>query len=261
MIFNSTDDADKSLVCTYTLKDESGNVVKSSSFRTDALEADFSEVPSGVYSIEVQVADEPNITSKAEVVIYRSTDKCAPVKDCPIWIPTEAYRVDGKNVAHTTIGVSAPESHIYYVATSRAGIVKEGWLHYKRGMHDFALQIPNAPDEYISVEFINVYKGEVCRYYHKFISTINEQKLNIKLNSFRDKLVPGEKEKWTMQFVDKNGNPVQTAMMLEMYNKALESLCSNKWNIYASYLDARRYAIGTSFFVYSRYLSASYQER
>ena len=143
------------------IKDESGNVVKSSSFRTDALEADFSEVPSGVYSIEVQVADEPNITSKAEVVIYRSTDKCAPVKDCPIWIPTEAYRVDGKNVAHTTIGVSAPESHIYYVATSRAGIVKEGWLHYKRGLHDFALQIPNAPDEYISVEFINVYKGEV----------------------------------------------------------------------------------------------------
>ena len=260
VIFNSTDEADKSLVCTYTLKDESGNVVKASSFKTDALEADFSEVPSGVYSIEVQVADEPNITSKAEVVIYRSTDKCAPVKDCPIWIPTEVYRVDGKNVAHTTIGVSAPESHIYYVATSRSGIVKEGWLHYKRGMHDFALQIPNAPDEYISVEFINVYKGEVCRYYHKFISTINEQKLNIKLNSFRDKLVPGEKEKWTMQFVDKNGNPVQTAMMLEMYDKALESLSSNKWNIYASYLDARRYAIGTSFFVYSRYLSASYQD-
>lgn len=260
VIFNSTDDADKSLVCTYTLKDESGNVVKASSFKTDALEADFSEVPSGVYSIEVQVADEPNITSKAEVVIYRSTDKCAPVKDCPIWIPTEAYRVDEKNVAHTTIGVSASESHIYYVATSRAGIVKEGWLHYKRGLHDFALQIPNAPDEYISVEFINVFKGEVRRYYHKFISTINEQKLNIKLNSFRDKLVPGEKEKWTMQFVDKNGNPVQTAMMLEMYDKALESLSSNKWNIYASYLDARRYAIGTSFFVYSRYLSASYQD-
>lgn len=64
-----------------------------------------------------------------------------------------------------------------------------------------------------------------------------------------------------MQFVDKNGNPVQTAMMLEMYDKALESLCSNKWSIYAAYLDARRYAIGTSFFVYSRYLSASYQDK
>ena len=260
VIFNSTDDADKSLVCTYTLKDENGNVVKASSFKTDALEADFSEVPSGVYTIEVQVADEPNITSKAEAIIYRSTDKRAPVKDCAIWIPTEAYRVDSKNVAHATIGVSAPESHIYYVAQSRAGVVKEGWLHYKQGLHDFALQIPNAPDEYLSVQFINVYKGEVNRPYHKFISNINEQKLNIKLNSFRDKLVPGEKEKWTMQFVDKNGNPVQTAMMLEMYDKALESLSSNKWNIYAAYLDARRYAIGTSFYVYSRFLSASYQD-
>lgn len=260
VVFNSTDDADKSLVCTYALKDENGKVVKASSFKTDALDADFTDVPSGVYAIEVQVADEPDITSKAEAIIYRSTDKRAPVKDCAIWIPAEAYRVDSKNVAHATIGVSAPESHIYYVAQSRAGVVKEGWLHYKQGLHDFALQIPNAPDEYISVEFINVYKGEVCRYYHKFISTINEQKLNIKLNSFRDKLVPGEKEKWTMQFVDKNGNPVQTAMMLELYDKALESLSSNKWNIYAAYLDARRYAIGTSFYVYSRFLSASHQD-
>lgn len=256
--FNSTDDNDKSLLCTYTLTDESGKVVKASSFRTDAREADFSDVASGTYTIMVQLADEPDIKACAEAVIYRRTDKAAPVKDCALWIPEEACVVDAKNVAHVTIGVSANVAHIYYVASSRAGIVKQGWLHYKPGMHDFAVQIPNSPDEYIDINFYNVYKSQVNTRRHSFKSVINKQQLNIKFSSFRDKLVPGAHEKWTMQFVDKNGRPVQSALMLEMYDKALESLGSNKWSLNAPYCYADHYTVRMPYFGYSRYTQASY---
>lgn len=243
VVFNSTDDNDKSLVCTYTLKDGTGHAVKASSFTTDNPEADFCDVPSGEYTIVVQVADEPEIEAEAQVVIYRNTDTTAPVKDCALWIPKESYRVDDKNVAHATIGVSAPESHIYYVATCRTGIVKQGWIHYKSGLHDFTFPIPSAPDEFIEIEFYNVYKEKKTNVTHLFISSINEQKLHIKLNAFRDKLVPGEHEKWTMQFVDKNGRPIQGAMMLEMYDKALESISSNKWYLSARYQSKTRYSL------------------
>lgn len=261
VIFNSTDEADKSLLCTYALKDEDGKVVKASSFKTNALEADFADVASGKYTIEVQLADEPAIKDRATLVIYRPTDKTAPVKGSALWIPSDSYRVDDKNVAHALIGVSVPESHIYYVAASRAGIVKQGWLHLKQGLHNFSLQIPNAPDEYLIMEFVNVYKDKQSRESHLFNSVINEQKLEVKLNSFRDKLVPGEKERWTMQFVDQTGRPVQSAMMLEMYDKALESLGSNKWSFNVRYLHDSHYKIQLPFEDYWHWNYAFYADK
>ncbi len=259
--FNSTDEADKSLICTYMLKDEEGNVVKASSFKTDAPEADFSGVPSGKYTIVVQLADEPDVIDSATAILYRLTDKSAPIADTGLWIPSEAYSVDSKNVAHALIGVSAPESHIYYVATSRQGIVKQGWLHLKQGLHKFELQIPNSPDEYLWVEFVNIYKDHLSREIHHFNSVINEQKLEVRLSSFRDKLVPGEKEKWTLQFVDQTGRPVQSAMMLEMYDKALESLSSNKWDFKVDYARASHYNINFPFNDYNRWNYASYADK
>ncbi|MDO4511370.1 MAG: MG2 domain-containing protein [Bacteroidales bacterium] len=261
VVFNSTEEADKSLLCTYTLKDDKKNVVKASSFRTDKPEADFSDVPSGQYTITVQLADEPDIKADATVVIYRKTDRTAPIADVAMWIPAESYRVDEKNVAHATIGVSAPESHIYYVATSRAGIVKQGWMHYKQGLHDFAMAIPSAPDEYLDITFYNVYRDKNTRCEHHFASAINKQTLDVKLTSFRDKLVPGEKEKWTMKFVDKNGQGVQGAMMLEMYDKALESLSSNAWSLYADYLGKYRFTLYTQGYGSGRYSNASFRAK
>ena len=250
--FHSSDDADRQSVCTYTLTDASGKVVKASSFTIHQPKADFSDVPSGIYTIEVQVADEPELKDKAKAIIYRLSDKAAPGTDIALWIPEKSYYVDEKNVAHALIGVSAPESHIYYVARSREKVLRHGWLHYGPGLHPFTFPIPDKVDEVVEIQFLNTYKDHHTTYSHKFNSIINEQRLTVKWNTFRNKLSPGEKEKWTMQFVDKNGKPVQSAMMLEVYDKAIESICSNKWSLSAPYVWAYRHN-----FNYGRYASLS----
>ncbi|MGM9870111.1 MAG: MG2 domain-containing protein [Sodaliphilus sp.] len=256
--FHSSDDADRQLVCTYTLTNASGKVVKASSFTINQPEADFSDVPSGVYTIEAQVADEPDLKSKAQAIIYRKTDKAAPGTDVALWIPEDSYQVDNKNVAHALIGVSAPESHIYYVARSREKVLKQGWLHYRPGLHPFSFPIPDKVDEVVEIEFLTTYKDELKTYTHLFKSITNEQRLTVKWNTFRNKLVPGEKEKWTLQFVDQNGKPMQGAMMLEAYDKALESLCSNKWKLSAPYTWVYRHSFNYWRSAYRAWVEASF---
>ena len=256
--FHSSDDADRQLVCTYTLTNASGEVVKASSFTIENPKADFSDVASGVYTIEVQVADEPDLKGKAQAIIYRKTDKAAPGADVALWIPEDSYQVDDKNVAHALIGVSAPESHIYYVARSREKVLKQGWLHYRPGLHPFSFPIPNMADEVVEIEFLTTYKDERKTYTHLFKSGINEQRLTVKWNTFRNKLVPGEKEKWTLQFVDQNGKPVQGAMMLEAYDKAIESICSNKWDFSAPYTWAYRHSFNYWRSAYRAWVEASF---
>ena len=237
IILNTTDENEKSAVCIYqvTPVDDENNILKTGSLSTDNPIVDLTSLPSGTYKIGVRLAEEKSTYfTKTKITLYKPTDKQAPIDDCPIWIPTTGRKVDAKNVAHITIGTSAPESHIYYIASSRNKVRSEGWVTYKPGIHDFTVQIPNEPEEYITVEFFNVYKGQVFNKSVRMISETNKEQLKVKVVSFRNKLVPGTHEKWTFQLVDKKGNPRNGAMIFEMFDKALNTLSDNSWYFHPS---------------------------
>jgi hypothetical protein len=43
------------------------------------------------------------------------------------------------------------------VASTIEGIIGEGWLHYKQGMHDFTIQLPKEAGMDVTVQFISHY--------------------------------------------------------------------------------------------------------
>jgi hypothetical protein len=235
--FNSTDENEKSVDCEYTLTNaESGKIAASGTVNTAKPVFNFTSVPSGEYKLEVNILNEKEAT-KAEmnIVLYHASDKRSPVKSA-MWIPECGRSVDNKNVAHITIGTSTPESHIYYIVSSRTKVLEEGWLHYKAGMHELKAQIPNATDEYITVELHCTHDNKALHEKIKMTSAINNDSLSIKVNSFRDKLIPGEKEKWSFQLVGKNNTPRSGVMLLEMFDKAISDISNNSWSFSPQYV-------------------------
>lgn len=246
--FNSTDENDKNVPCVYTLYDKARNrVVATGTFQSSDTTLDLTRVPSGQYKLEVEVIGDTATRARATVTLYRAADKVAPVADAAMWLPRPSSYVDSKNVAHVLIGISVPKSHIYYIAASRKRILGQGWLVMGMGMHDFKVQVPNEPDEDITFHFINFYNGEKNEEMFTLSSPVNRQQLTAKVVSFRDKLVPGNKEKWTFQLLDKDNKPVKGAMMLEMYDKALDDLASNHWSFSPSVYYPRMFAIDSYF--------------
>ncbi len=229
--FNSTDENEKSATCTYMITTQDGKLAKAGTFVTDKPEIDLTALPSAKYKIEAQIAGDTTTVTAAQVMLYRKNDKTAPESGMSMWLPNEGKYVDEKDVAHVIIGTSVAESHIYYVATSRTQVLKQGWLRYKPGMHDFSIQIPNRPDEYVYINFYNAYDGEKRTESCRLDGKANKQKLTVKVAAFRDKLVPGTTEKWQFQLLDKNNKPVKGALMLEMFDKALNDLADNMWNL------------------------------
>lgn len=230
VVFNTTDENEKSVDCQYTLK-QGKKVIKTGSFKSDKPTVDLTDMPSGAYSIEVMIAGDSTTRDDAKLVLYRKTDKQAPMDEASMWMPSAQQYVDERNVAHVLIGTSVPMSHIYYIASTHRRILSEGWLNYQRGLHDFKVQIPNEPNADICIQFFNTYhlKNLSKRVY--LTSKINQQEISAKVTSFRNKLVPGTHEKWTFQLQDKHGNPLQGAMLLEMYDKALNDLSENLWDL------------------------------
>ena len=54
--------------------------------------------------------------------------------------------------------------------------------------------------------------------------------MDVKIESFRNKLVPGDKERWSFTLIDNKNNKQQGALMLEMVDKAIDDLYSNEWS-------------------------------
>lgn len=264
LILNTTDENEKSAVCIYqvTPPDDYKNILKTGSLSTDNPVIDLTSLPSGTYKVGVKLAEEKSTYfTTATVTLYKPTDKKAPVDECPLWIPSTGRKVDAKNVAHITIGTSAPTSHIYYIASSRNKVRTEGWVTYAPGIHDFQIQIPNEPEEYITVEFFSVYQGKTYNQTVRMISEANKEQMKVKVVSFRDKLVPGTHEKWTFQLVDKKGNPRNGAMIFEMFDKALNTLSDNSWYFNPSLRSVTSYRMNTASLSGHNYIHTAWQKK
>ncbi|MBR1881430.1 MAG: hypothetical protein IJ808_00195 [Muribaculaceae bacterium] len=235
---SSTDSADFMLPLTFAVESMTDDTLLTGSTSQQNPVIDLTRMASGQYRLRVAVdgSKESNDFSRVNLYLYRMNDAQAPVPDHPLWVPSNGYYVDNNNVAHITIGTSTPEANIYYVASGRKQIIAEGWLHYKSGMHDFTINVPQRADEIIGVQLFTVCNSNFYEENVTMTAPRNRRGMQIKVTAFRDQLTPGQSERWTMQLTDAQGKPQQGAMLLEMYDKALNSLADNSWSFSPSYL-------------------------
>ncbi len=232
--YNTTDEKNTSTWCTWEVIPEGGQeAAKTGNLNTDDPTIDLTDLPSGKYRLKIHIIDaepgEEEVDVERDITIYRKKDKVPPVKDNPMWISPLEQNVDKNNVGHITIGVSTPKAYIYYVASTADKVIGEGWLNYDKGLHDFSVRLPKEAGADVVVQFITFYDNKSRSEAVKLINPYEPEALKITATSFRDKLTPGDTEHWTFTLTDQNGKPLRGAMLLDMYDKAIESITGNKW--------------------------------
>ncbi len=234
--YHSTTEGDTAVVCTWELTAlGTKDVVATGNLNSNQPNIDLTKLPSGQYILKVHILDasedEEEADAQTTLTLYRKTDKQAPVRDCTLWLHDKANMVDRNNVGHILVGTSAQESHIYYVASDRKGVVKQGWLHYSPGMHDLKLDVPTDHDNYLVVRLVSFHNGKVTSRNVRLTSPKADHSLRLQVTSFRDRLVPGQNERWTFRFTDKDSASRQGAMLLAMTDKAINDISENHWQL------------------------------
>ena len=234
LVYKTTDEQNTATWCTWEVAPQgAAEPVLTGNLNTDDPTIDLTSLPSGLYTLKLHILDaqegEQDVDIARDIVLYRKTDKQAPVKDCPLWIAPQDKRVDKNNTGHINVGVSAPKAYIYYIAATATKVVAEGWLNYNKGMNDFTVPLPREAGADVTVQFISFYN---TKYWQQTVTLTNPYKvqaMNITATSFRDKLAPGDIEHWTFSLTDQNGKPHQGAMLLDMFDKAIASIAPNDW--------------------------------
>lgn len=213
----------------YKLLKPDGQEVFSGEVMSNNLKVDWNKFPSGIYDFEVWTATD-TIHDTSEVLLYRLTDKHCYLEDTPLWLMPGGSKIAKNGDGEVLIGTSVKKSHIFYIASTSDNIISKGWLHYKPGIHKFTLKLPNNLQEAVKVNFYNVYNKAFSDEGVQLQPIAPPVKLDVKIESFRNKLVPGDKERWSFTLIDNKNNKQQGALMLEMVDKAIDDLYSNEWS-------------------------------
>ncbi len=213
----------------YTLLRDSVEVL-SGTLRPSQTVIDFGDIKAGAYSLRLSLADSTLAKSTtSDVVLYRPTDKDTPLPGRLLWYPSAKLTVaPGKAVAWL-YAVDCPTNILVTVHTADK-ILSQKWMKSDAGMHTLPIDFPDGIDSATAeIMLTGNYRTASARI--ELRRDVPEKGIRFVTETFRDRLIPGSQETWTFRVIDESGDGRKAAVMLDMYNTALDALVKQQWQL------------------------------
>lgn len=231
-------EADSLKTVTFAYRNASGMPIASNlKYRIDGGEWKVAEanapvpmavLPSGVHEMEA-ICGTDTLQQKFTLFSIKDTH---PVEPTTEWYyqTSKTFPRDGKPV-YVQVGSSENGAHIVYSIIAGNKLLEKG--AWELGDSIVTLPFTYKP-EYASGVVINysfVKNGECYTRKISIARPLPEKKLNITWKTFRDRLTPGQKEKWTLQITTPDGKPAKAQLMSVLYDKSLDQLADHTWKM------------------------------
>lgn len=176
-----------------------------------------------------------------EFVLFGINDKW-PATETPDWsyVSSATFPKDGKPV-YVQVGSSCPDTHILYSVIAGKKVIESGSLNVSNGIVTTPYIYKEEYGEGLLLNYVWVKNG--VAYAHKFTIArpMQDKSLRLKWVTFRDKLVPGQKETWTLnisrpdtkdiinkKYYDEEEKGCQ--LLALMYDKSLDQIARNRFS-------------------------------
>lgn len=185
-------------------------------------------LPSGVHEMEA-ICGQDTLQQKFTLFSIKDTHPMEPTTEW-YYQTAKTFPRDGKPV-YVQVGSSENGAHIVYSIIAGNKLLEKG--AWELGDSIVTLPFTYKP-EYASGVVINysfVKNGECYTRKISIARPLPEKKLNITWKTFRDRLTPGQKEKWTLHVTTPDGKPAKAQLMSVLYDKSLDQLTEHTWEM------------------------------
>ena len=183
---------------------------------------------SGVHQLEA-ICGTDTLQQKFTLFSIKDTHPMEPTTEW-YYQTAKTFPRDGKPV-YVQVGSSENGAHIVYSIIAGNKLLEKGAWE----LGDSIVTLPfTYREEYASGVVINysfVKNGECYTRKISIARPLPEKKLNITWKTFRDRLTPGQKEKWTLQITTPDGKPAKAQLMSVLYDKSLDQLAEHTWKM------------------------------
>lgn len=183
---------------------------------------------SGVHQLEA-ICGTDTLQQKFTLFSIKDTHPMEPTTEW-YYQTAKTFPHDGKPV-YVQVGSSENGAHIVYSIIAGNKLLEKGTWE----LGDSIVTLPfTYREEYASGVVINysfVKNGECYARKISIARPLPEKKLNITWKTFRDRLTPGQKEKWTLHVTTPDGKPAKAQLMSVLYDKSLDQLAEHIWEM------------------------------
>ncbi|MCI5056532.1 MAG: alpha-2-macroglobulin, partial [Flavobacteriales bacterium] len=136
----------------------------------------------------------------------------------------------GEN-AQIIVSSNAKDAKVLCEVESDDKIIKRYWLKLNQNQQLVEFPIKEEYRGGLVFHFTSVNKSRA--YSHKSIINVpfTNKKLDISFETFRDKLLPGQKEQWKLKIKGKTGDKIMAEMLATMYDASLDAFASNQLSL------------------------------
>lgn len=170
-------------------------------------------------------------TLKQDIVVFTLKDK-QPATTTHDWFYCSATRFpnDGSPV-YIQAGASDRGAQLYYSIFSGEKEIESGTKTINNNVFTRALTYDAPMGDGVTVTMAWVVDGKLYSHQAQIDRPMPDTRLRTAWKTFRDKLTPGQKETWTLRILSPQDKPAQAQLMATMYDKSLDALRANVWQL------------------------------
>ena len=190
------------------------------------LKDELKSSPSGKYRIKLSAEDDRGntVTAEKDVIVFSYSDKRPPITTND-WLVIKNAIFSKNTPAEVILGVSDSGVNVLYeLWQSNNKLIERKWIQLNSENRLFT--IPYKEEYADDATLILTYVKDDKFYTHNigFFEEKEKTDLNIKLDVFRDKIIPGGKEEWRISVTDAKQQPALAEVLASMYDYSLNSI-------------------------------------
>lgn len=184
----------------------------------------------GIYTFTTTAKDAfGNEVEKIKYVTYFD-DKTNVVATNDIWwVHPLQYSVEPGNNAEILLASAEKEMKVLFQIEHKGKIIQKEWLTLNKEQKKITIPIKEEYRGNISYNLTAIKNNRVYNVKNDIYVPFSNKELNVKFETFRNKLLPGAKEEWKIKIKGPKGEKVAAEMLAAMYDASLDEFASNSF--------------------------------
>lgn len=180
------------------------------------------------YLIELQSVDDTLSSISKEYLVYNLKSKKMPSKSM-YWAHVDKTTAHKGETVNFYVGSSMENASAIILVSSGDKILKMKRVKLNNNVYKFSYKIKDLDLGYVYFTMRIVKHNREMSVSKRVEIPFDNKKLDITLNTERNKMLPGETETWSVTIKDYKNKPVVASLMAGMYDASLDKFTANLW--------------------------------
>lgn len=170
-------------------------------------------------------------TLEQDFVVF-SLDDTRPAADTRSWFYAshDQFPWSGNPVT-VQAGSSDKQVHMLYTVISGDSLLESGTVDISNELINRKFQYKEEYGDGVLINYAWMKDGKSYTWNTTIRRPMPDMHLDMKWKTFRNRLIPGQQEEWTLSITKPDGTPADAQLMATLYDKSLDQLTSHSWQL------------------------------